>query len=414
MSHGVAAGGGAERLGELRQLLLRYRADRHPVEHATAQFHLGVALIEDRRSPQATDPLRTAAALFESHGRAAERAKALNMLGVALREDGRLEEAADTFARAEALFASEELDLELGAARYNLGLTHRALGDREAALEWFTLAWEQLAEGPPGQAAAVARERAATLLEAGRAEDAAAGFDSALELASRSGDRAAMGAAANGLGLALLGAGHAPDAVDALRIAIASHPRRVRPADHAMAQANLALAYADADDAPRARLAARQALSIDEAAPPVEEQATAVLARLGDPPGDLFVVLDEAPRERWLDEARPEISRWADLDHERKRVHVDEWIEGQLARRGESVELAATYLGVLLELPPDVMEDLVRTTVAVADRRDAEERTRLRDDMSSAMVRFNVPQWLRLKDTFQRLAAELDAEVDWG
>src|SRR5919199_4190709 len=87
-------------IAELEQRLARYPPDRYPVQHATAQFHLGVALINARAPVEGRRALERAAALFGEVGLRVEHAKALNALGAALRDSGEPEGAARAFADA--------------------------------------------------------------------------------------------------------------------------------------------------------------------------------------------------------------------------------------------------------------------------------------------------------------------------
>ncbi|HWB73204.1 MAG TPA: hypothetical protein VG452_13400, partial [Egibacteraceae bacterium] len=147
---------------------------------------------------------------------------------------------------------------------------------------------------------------------------------------------------------------------------------------------------------------------------PVRTQAAASLERLGSSSDDLLVVLDEEPAERWTPIVREEVLRWVDEDAaERRRALVD-WIDGQVARPGRGADLAEAWLDVLLELPPDAMDAMIHSALEALGQRDADTVDRFRADVSRGMVRFHVPQWLRLKDTFNRIAAELDQEPSWG
>lgn len=402
------------RLRELRDQLLRYRADRHPVEHATLQFHLGTTLLQAGQIGPAERALRIATELFDPDDHPVEHAKSTNMLGVALRDAGRPDAAREAFADAARRFARADLPLEEGAARHNLGLVLRDRGVEDAAVDSFERAWELLRDGPPGQASAAARELGSALLQTGRSRQAAGVLDEAIELASRAGDRPGMGAAANALGLAYLADDAHEEAVEAFRTALACHPRRVRPEAYAMAKANLALAFERSGDPVRARLAARQARRTPAAPGPVVGQATAVMDRLGDPDDDLMAVLDRVDENAWAGEIRDELVRWLDVGADERRATCGAWIDGQVARDGRGIELAAAHLDVLLELPPEAMETLIRATLEALQDRDPEARGAFRRHVSRAMARFNVPQWMRLKDTFNRLAEDVGDDGSWG
>jgi tetratricopeptide (TPR) repeat protein len=375
---------------ELRERLERYPADRYPVQHGTASFHLGLALAEQGRLEEAADSFRAAARLLEALP--VERAKALNALGAVLRERGRSDDAAAAFERAARAFAAADLELEQGAALHNLGLVRRdvdALRRARALLD---------PRRVPAQAASAARELGGLLLERGETAEAAAVLGEALDLAEHAGDPAALGAAANLLGLARLGLGDVTGAVAAFADALAAHPRSVRPAEYAMVKANLALAHEQAGDAPRARLAARQALGV--ALPPhaVATQTAALLARLGPGDDDLAHVIRSEPKERRQAVLREELVRWVEADADERRSAAAALVRMQAALpEPEARDLAEAWLATLLELPPAAMETLVRTLLDAVPHDEAE---RFRADVESALARFHTPQLLRVKDAF--------------
>ncbi|MDP8969870.1 MAG: tetratricopeptide repeat protein [Actinomycetota bacterium] len=400
---------------DLRQRLRRYGPDRYPIQHATAQFHLGVALLSAGQADEAAAALRAAAAIFDPDRLPVEHAKATNMLGAALRQLGELKEAAEAFQGAAKTFEAHSQEQEHAAALFNLGLVQRESGDAEAASECFRQAWTRFAEHRlPGQATSAARELGTTLLARGELDAAADTLAQATDLAAQVGDYAAVGSAANALGLAHLGLGRTQEALEAFRQAAVAHPRTVRPEGFAMAKANLAIAYEQDGDGPRARLAARQALAVGDAPEPVRVQASGVLERLGTQADDLLVVLDQEPADRWAPIVREEVVRWADEDPDQRRAALGAWVDGQVARPDRGADLAEAWLDVLLELPPEVFETMIRATLEVLPERDEATVDRFRSDVSRAMVRFHVPQWLRLKDTFNRIAGELDQEPSWG
>ncbi len=403
-----------ERLAELRSRLLTYRADRFPVEHAVAQFHLGTTLIEAGNPEGALPMLRSSADLFERQGMPVEQAKAKNMLGAALRAAGRLDEAADTFAVAGHLFEANSQPLERGAALFNLGLVRRDLGDLDAAAECFRQAGGLFDDGGrAAQASASARELGTSEFAAGRLDAARKALERATELAQKAGDHAGLGAAANPLGIVELASGRTEAAIEAFKGALGANPRSLRPEGYSMAKANLALAYEQANHAPRARLAARQALATPAAPAPVREQAGGVISRLGKGSGDLLAVLNEEPQDRWPVLIREELLRWVEVDADERRAESGAWVEGVLARPEVGVELAQAWLEVLLEMPPGAMEALICSTIETLRGRDPEQARRFRDHVSRAMARFHIPQWDRLRETFNRLSRELGEEPAW-
>ncbi len=400
-------------LQEMEGRLKRYPANRYPIQHATTQFHLGGQLLEFGRAAEAHACLAVAAELFADLPH--QQARARNLLGAALRMDGRLHQAARTFEQAQAGFIEVGQLLEAAAAAFNLGLVQAQAGDAPAAetsLEDARRRFDDL--GAEVQAAAAARELASTLLASGQAGRAIEVVKSAVSVSEQVGDRPGLGAAANTLGLALLAEDRTDEAVEALRSAVGAHPRGVRPDGYAMAKVNLALAYEAGGDAPRARLSALQGGGTPGADDAVRDQAMAVASRLGIGVGDLGSVLDDEPAEHWLPVLREEILRWADADPADREASVTGWIRDLLARPGRALDLTEAWLGAMLELPPAAMASLIRTTLETLDRFGAEDQKRFRIHTSRAMGRFNVPQWMRLKDLFSRTADELALEGPWG
>jgi tetratricopeptide (TPR) repeat protein len=398
---------------ELERRLDGYPPDRYPVQHATVLFHLGIALTKTERLGEAETALRNAVRLLDPGKLPVEHAKALVALGAVLRSVGDIDSAAKCFARAAELFSTEDAPLEEGAAWFNLGLVRLSAGNGEAASESWRRARELLdPERVPAQASAAARELGGLLLREGRVDDARTQLEDAVALAVRGRDVTALGAAANALGLARLAAGDAAGAALSFRDAVEANPRGIRPESFAMAQANLAVAFERVEDRPRARIAARQALAVETAPTAVTEQAVGVIRRLGSPPGDVVAVLDTEPPEMRPAVMREELIRWAAESAEERTDEAGAWIDAQVAR-DDGPELAELWLGALLELPTDAMESIIRAALASLAARDPDTGERFRSQTSAAMVRFHVPQWTRLKSSFNRIAIDLGQERVW-
>ena len=399
---------------DLLARLDRFPADRYPVQRATASFHLGVALAGGGRLEEAESALHVACELFRPEQLPAEHAKAANALGAVQRMAGRFDQAARSFRTASRLFGEAALHLEQGAALYNLGLVERETNG-QGAMAAFEQARSLLDPARvPGQAAAVARELGATLLSAGRPDDAVPPLEAAVDLAAAAGDRVGLGGAANALGLAHLASSRVVEAVQALEQAVAAHPRSVRPDAYAMAKANLALALEAAGRLPRARLAALQAAGAPSVPEPVHAQALAVLSRVGTDPGAVWAVLDEEPPERWAAVVREEVTRWQDGTEAERSSECRAWVAGQLERPRAAEELAGAYLAALVELPPRTLDVMVRSTIGALGSFVPELQERFAGQCSRALARFPVPQLLRLKDTFSAAATDAGlAATSW-
>lgn len=390
--------------GGLAAQLARYPVSRYPVQHATAAFRLATAHLHEGRLADAVPLLTTAHDVFGRLGMELEQAKTLTMHGVALREGGRGDLAVQTFERAAEMFGSLGQPAEQAAASYNLGLSLHDLGDRAAAQEALARAHELfLAAGHLGQAGAAARERGGQLLTAGQVDAALPILDDAAGLAQRAGDLPGLGAATNALGLAHLAADDPETAVHEFSRAVGAYPRSMRPSEHAMVKANLAVAHERVGNLPRARLAARQALAITSADPPVRAQAQQLLARLsGAQQVDLLTVLDEEDRDRWSAVVREEVLRWCDASRAERLLAVCGFLDGLLARPGASYDLAESLIAVVVELPPPPYAEMVASLVHVTSELAAADAERVHAVMGSAMARFAMPQW-------QRLAGSLNA-----
>lgn len=402
-----------QQIAGLVQELVRYPANTSPLEHATLQFHLGALLIDQNRLAEAQKALDTAGELFDGQGRPADRAKVDNARGAALRAEGKPEEAAEALQRAADTFATEGMALEEGAARHNLGLVHR---DREAFEESAAAlrrAKELLpAEQATAQAAAVARELGGVLFGLGELYSAAAELREATELARRGGDLAGLGVAQNTLGLVHLAARRHEEAVEAFSSAAGANPPGVRDEGFAMAKANLALAHQRAGAPARARLAAHHALSVAQAPELVRQQAQSVLDGLGDVPGDVLPALEDEPEERRAGVWRQELARWAQAESGQREQEATALIQGQVSRPlGE--DTAVEWLGALLELPPEDMDTVIGALVAATEHVEDATAKRFRFQVSRGMVRFHVPQWTRMAETFDRHATERGHQASW-
>lgn len=401
-------------IGQLQQRIEAYAPDRYPIQHAASRFHLGNLLAGQGRFEEAEEALRVAVELFEPTKLAVEHAKALNALGAVLRGKDELRAAAEVFSRAAEIFKENDLPLDQGAALHNLSLVLREQGESDAAAGAARQAVELLQkEEVPAQAAAALRELGSILLSIGDIKEALAALEDAETSSVRLGDLAGVGAAANLRGLALLASDRLPEAIAAFQRAVGAHPRSIRPEGYSMSKANLALAWERADDKPRARLAALQAISLENVPEPVRVQAQDVLERVGEAVGTLAEVILAESRDDWQPLVREELARWSDLSEPARVAECGAWLRAQ-AESAQGLDLAEALLGGLLELPPDDMNGLIDALVRAASELDHETYDKARRQIDRAMPRFHVPQWMRLKDTFNRAARSLGQTGSWG
>jgi tetratricopeptide (TPR) repeat protein len=397
---------------ELRGDLRRYDPARYPIQHATTAFHLGTALLALGDLDDAIAQLTTAAELFPADALPVEHAKAINMRGIAYRDRGQNTDAAAAFAETARTFAEHGQRLEEAASRYNLGLVLRDLGDPAAAIEAFTSALDTFAEADlRDQSASAARELGTTLLATEQLDEAVDALHRAIDLSRRAGDRAGLGVGTNLLGVVHLAAGDLPRARAAFEDAAGAHPRTIRPEPYAMARANLALACERAGEIAHARLAARQALALAEPSSEVAAQACGILDRLGDDPAAIVAVLDVEDPDRHVGIWRAELGRVADLED--REGHDAAWVRG-LAAADDPVPLAEAWLEVVLELPPPAFTSTIAATVRAVGDLDDEVAARVRHTVSRAMARFPLPQWDRLRASFNDQARGAGQEPAWG
>ncbi|HYY45088.1 MAG TPA: tetratricopeptide repeat protein [Actinomycetota bacterium] len=403
----------------LEQRLARYPAERYPVQHATAQFHLGVALTEAGKLAEAEEALATAARLFEPN-LPVDHAKATNALGAVSRAAGRVEEATERFRLAAEDFARADLPLEEGIATHNLGLACKDAGDGEAALTALEKARRLFEKArSPEHAAAAAREQGTLLLELGRAEEAVDVLKPAVSLSERTHNRVALATTANALGLALLALNRPQEALAAFRGALGATPATVRPELFAMVKANLAVAYEAAGDRPRARTSARQAIAVSEAPAPVLRQSREVIRRLGNPAGDLWLVLKSEAQDLWPGIVRDELTRWAREPPETRKAEAAAWIElysagSNVAGSQEREAMTEALLAGLLEITPREMDAVIRSAVEAARDCRGDLTAPWQSGVERAFVRFPIPQWERLRAAFNRAAAVLGRGQTWG
>lgn len=389
-------------------MLERLPSEHQPLQHATAQFHLGSVLLERLELREAEAAFTTAAALFGLRGARPEQAKALNGLGATLRAAGRWELAARALEHAATGLAAADLHLEEGAARFNLGLVLRDAGRPAEAVAALARAAELLdRDRAPAQAAAAARELGVTQLELGHLAKAEPALAEAVELADRARDEPGRAAAANALGLTRLASADAARAAEAFATAVAASPRALRPEAFAMAKANLALALERGGRHARARLAARQALAAFGVAAPVTGQAAGVLDRIGATArSDLREVFEQESGEARERLTREELLRTSEVSGAERSEDMRAWIELHTDSALEPVEVAEVWLRGLLELPTDALDLFAHSALAAAAELDQERRETFREAVVRGMVRFHVPQWMRLQELFAQAAAD--------
>ncbi|MFP5377661.1 MAG: hypothetical protein ACLGIO_12895, partial [Acidimicrobiia bacterium] len=120
---------------------------------------------------------------------------------------------------------------------------------------------------------------------------------------------------------------------------------------------------------------------------------------------------DDAPPDRWPAVVREELARWVDAEERARAAEAAAWVAGQAGRRDRAVDLAEAFLAALVELPPAALDAVVAGVVgAVAAAGDPAALVR---PWSRALARFPVPQWMRLRERFERASAEVGLDAAW-
>lgn len=89
------------------------------------------------------------------------------------------------------------------------------------------------------------------------------------------------------------------------------------------------------------------------------------------------------------------------------------WVEGQVDRPEATAQLADALLRGLLELPPEDFEQLLRALVEAVGGVAPDTAGAFRSQTARAMAAFHLPQEARLREAFNRLAAEVGQAPEW-
>ena len=266
-------------IDELRERLVEYPKESLPLEHATVQFNLGLALMESPHGATQDDQrdaigaFAQALTVFRPATFPVERARVLNALGSVERDLGSLSLAQERFLEARDLVEPSESPAEFGAVMNNLGLTYADQGMRsemqgvfQEALDTFSIE-------------RYARQRLTTLHNLGQAltgsgsepdrERAIEVYREALTLTDESDTLYLKALVHTSLGLALMAQkGNAlDDAIAEYQQALAVFDRLTYPFQHAVTINNLGVAFlersqGDGNDARRALVLFESALRL--------------------------------------------------------------------------------------------------------------------------------------------------------
>lgn len=247
-----------ETIESLRGQVARYPLDEFPVEYATVQFNLALALAE---SPEG-DVVENRKKSIEAHAEALrvfsadsypiQRGRVLTALGAVERDLGLAQIARDRFEEATRVLEGLDAPPEFGAATNNLGLAETDLGRFDNAISAFGKALEAF------KVERYKRQHATSLINRGMAFSKTAtpdGIDKAIEdyraaaqLVEPTDASYVYALAHHSLGVALLGKPGArveflAEAIRSLDTSLTVFTRSAYPFQHALTKNNLGVAY---------------------------------------------------------------------------------------------------------------------------------------------------------------------------
>lgn len=248
----------AETIQSLRRTLSGYTLEANPVEYATIQFNIGLALAESHDGDRESN-LRTAIAahaealkVFGATNYPLLRGRVLTALGSAERDLGLGQIARDRFEEATHVLSGIDAPAEVGAAYNNLGLAETDLSHVDLAILAFDRALQEFSDDR------YRRQRATTLVNRGLArsrmgsetdlETAIDDYRAAATLVEPTEASYVYALAHHSLGIALLGLPgsrqeHLSEAIRSLDTSLTVFTSLSYPFQHALTKNNLGVAY---------------------------------------------------------------------------------------------------------------------------------------------------------------------------
>lgn len=248
----------SQTIGLLRDRAKHYPIESHPVEYATIQFNLGLALAEsldgDRTEnlKESINAYAEALKVFSAGEYPLQRGRVLTALGTVERDLGIRNVARDRFEEATNVLDGLDAPAEIGAANNNLGLTETDLQNYDEAIAAFDNALKAFDAGH------YSRQRATTLINRGMAYSrkpdveyidlAIADYRLASQMVGPTDASYVFALAHHSLGVALLGkpgsrVEHLGEAIRALDTSLTVFTRSAYPFQHALTKNNLGIAY---------------------------------------------------------------------------------------------------------------------------------------------------------------------------
>lgn len=328
-------------IADLTARLADYPLSAWPVEHATIQFNLGVALSEHPlRTPtmlrRAVGHHATALKVFDAATWPVERSRVLTALGSAERSLGMMAVAVDRF-RSAADLVDADNPAEAGSALNNLGLALAEMGRLSEAEAVFVETLESFSDER------FSRQRATTLYNrgqmyaaSGRSAEAIEAFRAGIAEVSPEIEGPLWGTISHELGVALMQRAEADEdiwneAVSRLEDALSIFNRRSYPLQYAMANHNLGLAHAGRPAASVSRLR-RAVVSFEDALTVLDVHTHA------DPRREVSAAMEAA------------LARLEDLGHSRDRAEHFVALVASLAG-GERTRMLRARLQRVLDTP---------------------------------------------------------------
>lgn len=423
----------------LRAHLTQYPKSSHPVEHATVQFNLGLALAEST-SGDRDQNLRSAIGAhaealdgFDSIRYPLQRARVLNALGTIERELGMTVVAIDRYRDAVGCLEGLEAPAELGSTLNNLGLTLADAGDIDGALDAYERALHAFDEvGYPRQRATTLVNRGLALAARDTVESLAkalADYDRALALVDPESAPYVHAHAHHSRGVALMAQPEdrqraLAEAIRSFDSALAIFTRHGYPFQHAMTRHNLGLAFMEL--APHDPTSLRRSLSaLEEAASILDprihrehwlevtaamERAHQALRDLGDERTRVehfaALVASASPPERrsllryrlrWLLTLREPHRTEALAAHDRAIV--------RLAPK-ELAEVSRAWISVLMEQPHEQLEAGLRSRQEAQAPLEGDQLQAALSATEDALGELETIQRVRVRDMLAEMGYE--------
>lgn len=418
-------------IASLRDRIDRYPLDDHPIEYATIQFNLGLALAEspdgnrDENLKRSIEAHAEALKVFSEREYPIQRGRVLTALGAVERDLGLGRIARDRFEEATHVLAGSEAPAEIGAASNNLGLAETDLENLDAAIAAFGIALDAFATDQ------YLRQRATTLINRGLAYSKNPGeaeldlaindYRAAAKLVGPTDASYVYALAHHSLGVALLGkpgtrVEFLGEAIRSLDASLTVFTRLAYPFQHALTKNNLGIAYEeiaphDPTSLRRAQARFEEALMLLD--PRIQKdqwlEVNANLLRVGN---ELDQITTGGTRVHHFVELLADVSapeqmdllrfrlRWYLSMPEPHRTGALSMLDDEIVStaRGSLVGLTKAWLQVLMEQPHEHLDVGLRSRQSAHEQLEGEQLQAALNATEAALGDLEVIQRVRVRD----------------